>query len=191
MLPEVGLYVGEKQLWGRINGKVVTLYLQEQKPLIALIALQPLFLVPSPPTACPQCCIVGWVGPLEVQHGEEVWKQSPPSQQCFRDVVLYRIVFSFRNLLPLPKGSFVNLMLLALLLDISFLQPLQRHLELCQCHSLLQSGGDLPPVTPAVQSQPWCSSDLSLSSFSSLSRQSAAEAFWSVIFVDLVFCQID
>lgn len=41
-------------------------------------------------------------------------------------------------------------MLLILLLDISFPQALQRHLELCQCHSLLQSGGDLPPGTPAI-----------------------------------------
>ncbi|XP_072731767.1 transmembrane and coiled-coil domains protein 1 isoform X3 [Ciconia boyciana] len=60
-----------------------------------------------------------------------------------------------------------------------FLQPLQCHLELCQCHSLLQSGGgDLPPVTQAVQSQPWCSSNLSLSSFSSLRKQNAARPFW-------------
>ncbi|XP_076202862.1 transmembrane and coiled-coil domains protein 1 isoform X1 [Aptenodytes patagonicus] len=58
-------------------------------------------------------------------------------------------------------------------------RDIQCHLELCQCHSLLQSGGgDLPPVMPAVQSQPWCSSNLSLSSFSSLRKQNVAKPFW-------------
>lgn len=44
---------------------------------------------------------------------------------------------------------------------------------------------------PAVQSQPWCSSNLSLSSFSSLRKQNVAKPCWLVIFVDLVFCQVD
>lgn len=50
--------------------------------------------------------------------------------------------------LPLPVGSSINLVLLSLLAVCP--QPSQSQLELCQCHSLLQSGEDLPAVA-AVQ----------------------------------------
>lgn len=46
--------------------------------------------------------------------------------------------------LPLPVGSSINLMLLTLL-DV-FPPPSHCQLELCQCHSLLQSGENLPPA---------------------------------------------
>lgn len=53
--------------------------------------------------------------------------------------------------LPLLVGSSINPRLLTLL-DV-FSQPSQSQLEMCQCHSLLQSGEDLPAMA-AVQSQP-------------------------------------
>lgn len=165
-----------------INGSTVTLYLQEQKCLITLIALKPLLLL-SPPTHVTSVVLqAGLVSSRlsMVQRSEN--NRLPASgalELCFAQDSL---LLPCTSTLPLPRGDFVNLTPLTPL-DISFLQPLQCRLELCQCHSLLRLRGELPPGVPAMQPQSRRHAALSQSSFSSPHQQNAAEPFWVVVFL--------
>lgn len=105
--------------------EIVTLYLQEQKCLIALITLKTLLLSPSPAVCVAsvvlQVGLVGWRFST-VKRSENIHPGSVVLWRCFvQDSHLLPRTFA----LPLPRGSFINLPVLTLLLAVSFLQPLR------------------------------------------------------------------